>query len=124
MDFLELAERVETLESPDKDTPENLELRRVIHTACADYDCGDDELPDYLNSLDAAFELAGDGFGSLIAGSFPDGERGYVCRVAGCDAEAPTRAQAVTAAALRALAGKKMIRTTWEAYRKAKEPQQ
>jgi hypothetical protein len=60
--------------------------------------------PNWLGSLDAAMSLAGDDFGSLMRGKFPDGSTGFVCVVKGCEATAKTAPNAVTAAALRALA--------------------
>jgi len=60
--------------------------------------------PAYTASLDAAMSLAGDRFGSLIVGRFPDGRVGYVSRVGGQDAESETAPNAVTAAALLARA--------------------
>lgn len=47
----ELVERIEALEGPDFDTD------AAIHRECADYDCGDDEVPAYTGSLDAAMSL-------------------------------------------------------------------
>ena len=58
----------------------------------------------FTASLDAAMSLAGDDFGSLMRGKFPDGSTGFVCVVKGCEAAAKTAPNAVTAAALRALA--------------------
>ncbi len=58
----------------------------------------------FTASLDAAMSLAGDMFGSLIVGRWSEGGVGYACRVGGKDAESKSAANAVNAAALRALA--------------------
>ncbi len=68
----------------------------------------DDTVPAYSASIDAALTLVGGeaGLGSLIAGVFPDGKRGWVARVrvpATADGEGATPPLAIIAAYFAAL---------------------
>jgi hypothetical protein len=118
-ELLALAERVEALTGLDREVDEAI-VRALYPEAIVEIYCvGDEEplvfhaeplvqnkrvLPAYTASLDAAMTLAGNKFGSLIAGLWPDGSAGYVSRVGGKDAESNTAPCAVVAAALRARA--------------------
>ena len=61
MDLLELAERCEKAPVDLWNDSDHFELNRDIHTLCGDYDCGDDEIPQYTASLDAAMTLVPEG---------------------------------------------------------------
>jgi len=124
-ELIALAERVEALTEPDR------EVDSLIAVASGQYvyekrgrdrqewfystSCRYDRralyyggtcrpLEAYTADMNAAMSLAGDDFGSLMRGKFPDGSTGFVCVVKGCEATAKTAPNAVTAAALRALA--------------------
>lgn len=104
--LLELAERCET-EAP------SYGLNEAVCKATSDESCNY-VYRDYVNSLDAAMSLADDGFGSLLAGSFPNGEAGFVAVVtkpAPSSGTAATPALALCAAALRARAAATQERT-------------
>lgn len=126
--LLALADRVEQSDIADRYDPRALDLNRAIHDLCADYDCGDDEVPEYATSLDAAMTLVPEGW--WLAGMHfcpvdfrSELDREYHAEVAGpitwgviehgwpeepqyeCEGgNAATPALALTAACLRALA--------------------
>jgi hypothetical protein len=108
IDTQELIARLEAATGPDR------ELDAAIWQACqhADWKWQHEryEAPAYTASIDAALTLCGgeSGLGSLIAGNFPDGSRGWVARVRSpetADGEGRTPALAICIAALRARRG-------------------
>ncbi|HEX8312644.1 MAG TPA: hypothetical protein VF614_15085 [Chthoniobacteraceae bacterium] len=115
--LLELADRVEAANGPDRELDRLVALvmrngkTGAFSTAEAWLKAAEREnwnLPYVTRSLDAAMTLVPDaGFGSIIGGVFLDGRQGFVAVVTKptrAEAEAGTMALALTAAALRARA--------------------
>lgn len=126
-----LAERVEALTGPcrEVDALVTAEVRTALPKGCdwalkfpkwegwrdgkvrvigningnGDYIAAQFTSPTFTASLNAAMTLAGDNFGSLMKGRYPNGKVGFVAVVSGQEATAPTPALAVCAAALLAL---------------------
>lgn len=123
-ELIALAERVEALSGPDREvdalvTAANsgradawVEQSPFNGNWCVHVPCNRNvkrllegvRVQPFTKSIDAAMSLAGDRFGSLMRGRFPNGKPGFVCMVSGHEAIAHTAPNAITAAALRALA--------------------
>jgi hypothetical protein len=112
-DLLALAERVEQASGPDRELDAEIAAatgalygpRHKTYIESRTIEYIEESALRYTASLDAAMRLVPeDGFGSLIAGKWPDGSTGFVAVVtkpSRAEAEARTPALALTAAALR-----------------------
>lgn len=101
-ELIALAERVEALAETAGGV--GFSVNAEIHRLCGDYDCGDDEMPDYTGSLDAAMTLVPEGwvFGLIVHDDPEDATAGMQRSnpYADSHATAATPALALTAAAL------------------------
>ncbi len=110
-ELLALAKRVEKADLTDWQSC--FALRREIASKCCDYDMADDEVPEFLSSIDAAASLMPEGWDLEISSAAVDSNvvrcAVYVTRRSTgwrrrCMAYASSEPKARTAAALRARA--------------------